>query len=106
MKRIERQADGMYHKNGVKYQMLTGSRAQVWHGTAIKTSGGLLKQNLMMNKHGRIVSKSKYTSAKKNNRLAKAGFLTKKGTFGFVKAITNKLKPKKKKQKTKKNKTK
>ena len=67
------------------HEVNIGSRAQVWHGTAKKTSGGLTKSALMMNKHGRIVSKRKHTSAKKEKRLVKAGFLTKKGHFGFVK---------------------
>ena len=65
--------------------MNIGSRAQVWHGTAKKTSGGLTKTHLMMNKHGRIVSRKKHFTAKKEKRLVKAGFLTKKGHFGFVK---------------------
>jgi len=77
--------DGKYHINGTKFELLEGSRAQVWHGTAYKTPGGLLKSNLMMNKHGRIVSKRKHTTAKKDKRLVKAGFLTKKGKFGFIK---------------------
>lgn len=62
-----------------------GSRRQVWNGNAKKTSGGLLKSDLMMNKHGRIVSRAKHASAKKDNRLVKAGYGTKKGKFGFVK---------------------
>ena len=62
-----------------------GSRAQVWHGTAKKTSGGLTKTHLMMNKHGRIVSRKMHNTAKKEKRLVKAGFLTKKGHFGFIK---------------------
>jgi hypothetical protein len=62
-----------------------GSRAQVWHGTAKKTSGGLTKTHLMMNKHGRIVSRKMHTMAKKEKRLVKAGFMTKKGHFGFIK---------------------
>jgi hypothetical protein len=37
------------------FSQTTGSRAQVWHGTAKKTAGGLTKSHLMMNKHGRIV---------------------------------------------------
>jgi len=77
--------DGKYHINGTKFELLEGSRAQVWHGTAYKTPGGLLKSNLMMNKHGRIVSKRKHATAKKDKRLVKAGFLTKKGKFGFIK---------------------
>jgi hypothetical protein len=67
-------------------KMLTiGSRAQVWHRTAKKTSGGLTRNHLMMNKSGRIVSKAKHNTAKKENRLLKHGYGTKKGKFGFVK---------------------
>jgi hypothetical protein len=63
----------------------TGTRAQVFHGTAVKTSGGLHKSDLMQNKSGRIVSRRKHNSAKKEMRLVKHGFGTKKGKFGFVK---------------------
>ena len=68
-----------------------GSRRQVFNGTAKKTPGGLLKSDLMMNKHGRIVSKSKHASAKRENRLVKAGYGTKKGKFGFVKMGSRKM---------------
>lgn len=76
--------DGMYHIRGKKFELLEGSRAQVHHGTAHKTSGGLTKDHLYMNKHGRIVSKKKHMTAKKEKRLVKAGYGTKKGKFGFV----------------------
>ena len=66
-----------------------GSRRQVWNGTAKKTSGGLTKADLMMS-HGRIVSKSKHFSAKKEMRLLKHGYGTQKGKFGFVKVGTKK----------------
>ncbi len=79
-------ADGTYHIHGHKYKCLCGSRAEVWHGTAYETAGGLNKTHLLMNKHGRIVSKRKHTTAKHEKRLVKAGYLTKKGTFGFVKS--------------------
>ena len=62
-----------------------GTRAEVFHGTAKHTSGGLEKKDLLKNKHGRIVSKNKHSSAKKEKRLIKAGYGTKKGKFGFVK---------------------
>lgn len=62
-----------------------GSRAQVMHGTAHHTSGGLTRKDLKMNKWGRIVSKAKSSKAKKENRLAKMGFKTQKGKFGVVK---------------------
>ena len=65
-----------------------GTRAQVWHGNAKKTSGGLTKSALMMNKHGRIVSRKKHETAKREKRLVKAGYVTKKGHFGFIKKGT------------------
>ena len=59
-----------------------GTRAQVWHGTAKKTSGGLTKTHLMMNKHGRIVSRKKHASGKKSiKHLVKLGYKAKKGHF-------------------------
>lgn len=62
-----------------------GSRIQVYRGHAKKTSGGLTKSDLMMNKHGRVVSKAKHMTAKKEMRLLKHGYGTKKGKFGYVK---------------------
>ena len=61
-----------------------GSRAQVWHGNACKTTGGLTKKHLKMNKRGRIVSAKKAATAKRNKRLEKAGYFTQKGKFGAV----------------------
>ena len=81
MKRVHKSADGKYHIHGKKYDLLVGSRAQVIHGTAYKTSGNLKKGDLMMNKHGRIVSKKKHATAKKEKRLEKAGYKPKKGKF-------------------------
>ena len=77
------------------FEQTTGTRAQVWHGTAKKTSGGLTKTALMMNKHGRIVSRKKHNTAKKEKRLVKAGFLTKKGQFGFIKKGTRRRRSRK-----------
>jgi DVNP family len=74
MKNITKSDDGHYHVKGHKYELLIGSRAQVWHGTAYKTSGGLCKHDLVKNKHGRVVSKSKYESSKKEKRLLKHGY--------------------------------
>ncbi len=62
-----------------------GSRAQVMHGTAKMTSGGLLKKHLKYNKQGKIVSKKASRAAKKSKNLIKAGYITKKGKFGAVK---------------------
>ena len=62
-----------------------GSRAQVMNGTCHHTKGGLTKKQLKYNKHGKIVSKKASMKAKKANRLAKAGFVPKKGVFKLFK---------------------
>ncbi len=85
MTKFSRTSTGKYSVSGKTFDVLIGTRAQVWHGTAYKTTGGLCKSDLMQNKAGRIVSKSKHASAKREKRLVKAGYLTKKGQFGFVK---------------------
>ena len=94
---------GKYHPKGSSnaYEILMGSRAQVFHGTAYKTSGGLKKKDLMKNKHARIVSVKKHNTAKKEQRLKKAGYHTKNGKFGYVKK-----KPKDSPKKKRKNKKK
>ena len=48
-----RSEDGLYHIHGKKYELIRGSRAQVFHGTAYKTDGtpGLTKEKLLMNKN-------------------------------------------------------
>ena len=74
--------DGMYHIGGHKYSLLIGSRAQVWHRTAYKTSGGLTHADLTQNDEGRIVSKTKSRLGKSQKNLG--AFLQPKGsgTFG------------------------
>jgi hypothetical protein len=85
-KRHHKSADGSYHIDGHKFPVLIGSRAQVWHSTAFKTTGGLRKRHLKKNKHGNIVSKTKSAKgAQLLKRLTSKGYHTKKGHFGFVK---------------------
>jgi hypothetical protein len=63
-----------------------GSKAQVYHGNAKRTSGGLTKKDLMKTKKGRIVSRRKHAAGKKAlKNLRKAGFVAKKGTFKLFK---------------------
>ena len=97
VKKPTRHEDGMYHMHGKKYEILIGSRAQVWHNTAYKTKGNLKRDNLMMNKHGRIVSKKKHNTAKREKRLIKAGYFTKKGKFGYIKKGSRSSSPKRRK---------
>jgi hypothetical protein len=91
MKRPHRsEKDHKYHIAGKAYPELCGSRQQVMNGTAYKTAGNLTKSQLMMNKWGRIVSKKKHATAKKEMRLKKYGYTAKKGKFGYVKMATRK----------------
>jgi hypothetical protein len=73
-----------------EFKQTVGSRAEVFHGTAKHTSGGLEKRNLLKNKWGRIVSAKKHRTAKKEKRLEKAGFFAKKGEFGVIRRKTMK----------------
>ena len=91
MKRpVRSEKDGKYHVQGKAYPELIGSRQKVYHGTAYKTSGGLVKSDLVMNKHGRIVSALKHKTAKKEKRLEKAGYFAQKGKFGYVRKTARK----------------
>ena len=73
-------SDNHYHVNGKAYPILKGSRAQVWHETAYKTTGGLTKTQLHYNsKTGRIVSKKKHKTAKRDRVLSKLGYNPVKG---------------------------
>lgn len=78
-----------------------GSRRQVWNRTAKMTRGKLLRSDLRKNKWGRIVSKKKSVTAKKEKRLVKAGYGAKKGSFGYV-YIEKQTKNNKKTKKVKK----
>ena len=68
-KRQDRAADGFFHRDGQLYELLEGTRNDVWQGKAYKTSGGLIKKDLLINKDGKIVSKCKYIDAIMNNKL-------------------------------------
>ena len=88
--------DGLYHIKGQTYKLLIGSKAQVFHGTAYKTAGGLTKTGVKKSKSsGKYVSKKASERAKKENRLGKAGWGTVKGKFGAVR-IDNKKRTQKK----------
>jgi hypothetical protein len=76
----------MKHGGGTRKVRAVGSKAEVYHGTAKHTSGGLKKKDLMKTKKGRIVSRKKHAAGKKAlKRLLKAGYKAKKGTFKLFK---------------------
>lgn len=61
-------------------------------GTAKMTSGGLMKKHLTYNNSGKIVSRKASKTAKKLNKLVKAGYTTRKGQFGAVRTMTGGMK--------------
>lgn len=62
-----------------------GSKAEVYHETALRTSGGLKKKDLMMTKRHRIVSRKKHAAGKKAIKHLRAlGYIAKKGTFKLM----------------------
>jgi len=74
------------------YKTTVGSKAQVYHGTAKHTSGGLTKKNLVKSK-GRIKSKKQVAHGKKAiKNLRKLGYVAKKGTFRLFKKSDGKKK--------------
>lgn len=63
-----------------------GTKAEVFHGTAKHTSGGLHKKDLVKTKRGRIVSRRKQAAGKKAiKKLRAMGYVAKKGTFKLFK---------------------
>jgi hypothetical protein len=76
-----------------------GSKAEVFHGTAKHTSGGLKKVDLMKVKSGRIVSRRKHAAGKKAiKRLFKLGFKPKRGTFKLFRGGAQQQQQQKKQQ--------
>ena len=70
IKRIAKAADGLYHIGNNTYVKCFGTREEVWNGLAYKTSGELLKGDLMINKKGKLVSKSKFLHETVTDRFA------------------------------------
>jgi hypothetical protein len=66
-----RNKDGGYTVDGNIYETLTGSRTNVFHGKSYKTTGGLKKSDLIINKYGKILSRKKSIEGKIINRLEK-----------------------------------
>jgi hypothetical protein len=75
LKRPTKQKDGKYHIGDTIYDLLTGTREEVWDGVAYKTTGGLIKSDFMINNLGNIVSLKKSVFEKKNYRLEQVNLL-------------------------------
>ena len=58
-RKIQKQKDNFYYINDKKYEKLIGTRQEVWDSVAYKTAGELTKEELVINKKGDVVSKTK-----------------------------------------------
>ena len=62
-------------------EKICGSREEVWNGKAYKTTGGLIKENLLMHKSGKIISKRKCIQETNYNRFIICGVNKDKTNF-------------------------
>lgn len=77
-----------------------GTRAEVFHGSASKTKGGLTKDDLRQNQNGYIVSKKQSDRMKgAANPLRQKGLLQKKNSGKFGPSLENKKEETKKETK-------
>jgi hypothetical protein len=86
---VRSREDGKYHIDGKVFNKVIGSRREVFHDSALKTSGGLKKDDLLKNRWGRIVSLSKHKFESKTKRLLSHGYTACKGHFGEVRIKPN-----------------
>ena len=75
MKKPFRQKDGFYHVGNNLYKTLVGTRQEVWDGVSYKTTGGLIKSDLIINHEGKIVSLCKSVTEKKIYRFEQVNLL-------------------------------
>lgn len=97
MTRFTKTANGKYNIQGKVYDLLSGTRAQVWHETAYKTSGGLTKKTFFKTKTEESYPKQNMLHLK-GDAIIEIWIWNQKGKFGFVK-VTGKSKKNNKKMK-------
>merc|ERR1712228_285416 len=52
-------------KKKITKKSQTGSYRRVWSGTAMYTKGGLTKDDLCLNRNGKVISKKRFANSKK-----------------------------------------
>ena len=72
-KDFTKNTNGTYNIEGQVFKKLYGTREEVWDGTSYKTTGYLIKKDLMLNKLGKIVSKKKAHMETLNKRFETFG---------------------------------
>lgn len=71
IRKYQKNKNGTYSIQDTIYDKLNGSREEVWNKTAYKTSGGLIKDDLIKTHSGKIISKQKHIESKRNSHLIK-----------------------------------
>ncbi len=78
LKRPVKNKHGTYEINKKKYTKLSGNRTEVFNEVAYKTTGGLIKSDLIINDRGKIISKQKSVQETQYNRFVVCGINTPK----------------------------
>ena len=78
IKNAKKEKDGNYNINDKVYKTIIGTREEVYKEISYKTTGGLTKDDLLLNKNGKIVSKKKCILETKINRLEAVNLKKKK----------------------------
>ena len=68
VRRFQKHKDNFYYIDYEKYEKLFGTRQEVWDSIAYMTSGQLIKEDLVINHSGKIVSKIKSVENTNNPR--------------------------------------
>jgi hypothetical protein len=71
LKFFKKNIDGTYTIGGNTYNSVYGSRQDVWDGKAYQTTGKLIKQDFILGKYGKIISKTKSIQSFMSNNLLK-----------------------------------
>lgn len=72
LKFFTKNIDGTYTIGGNTYNSVYGSRQDVWDGKAYQTTGKLIKQDFILGKYGKIISKTKSIQSFVSNNLFKS----------------------------------
>jgi len=68
-RKFQKEKDGKYYVDDKCYDKLFGTRDEVWKDVAYKTSGDLIKSDLVIGNNNKIVSKNKHDASKIDSRL-------------------------------------
>ena len=85
--KIIKNQNGKYDIDNKIYEKLYGTREDVWNSKSYKTTGGLIKDDLMINKNGKIVSKRKCIQETINNRFKPISGVTPQTPIPFQNAM-------------------